>query len=212
MSFTTDWFNSNIPIWKRYLNKLKSKPLTFLELGTFEGRSAIWVLENILTHPDSRLYVVDHWKFVGDHNKNPYKTFLQNIKPYKNKVVICKGYTKVMLRKFQKIEFDFIYIDANRHSQNVLEDAVLSFPLLKPNGLLIFDDYTNNKEHDINCPKPGIDAFLNTYANEIKVLYTKWQVVIKKREKLLPRRPCYSEFYTDPKKPSAIYKDINKFR
>ena len=183
-----------------------------MEIGTFEGRSSTWMLDNLLTHKDSRLYCVDHWLFKGEHNKNVFETFKKNIEPYKSKVVILKGYSRDMIRSIHKTKFDFIYIDANRHSQNVLEDAVLSFPLLKPNGILIFDDYTHNKQHDIDCPRPGIDAFMNTYANEIEVLHTKWQVIIKRRVKSLPRKPCYSELFQEPKTIPAIYKDINKYK
>lgn len=211
MLFTEDWFSNNIPLWKKYLSKLKNKPLKFLEIGTFEGRSAIWLLQNILTHPESELYVVDHWKYKGENNKNVYDTFKKNIEPYKHKVHILKGYSRSMLRNMKHPQFDFVYIDANRHSQNVLEDAVLSFPLLKPNGIMIMDDYTHNKEHTIDCPRPGIDAFMNMYANDIKVLYTKWQVILKKRKIPLKRRACYSELFLEPKIAPAIYKDINKF-
>ena len=210
-SFTEDWFSGNIPSWKRQLERLRGKPVRFLEIGTFEGRSALWVLENILTHPDSKLYVIDHWKYTGEKNKEVYKTFKKNIAPYSAKVQVLKGYSRDMLRGLKEPNFDFIYIDANRHSQNVLEDAVMSFPLLIPKGLMILDDYTHNKEHDNMCPRPGIDSFVNTYNGELEVLHTGWQVVVRKRTRPLLRRPCYSELFTEPAKVPAIYKDINKF-
>ena len=37
--------------------------------------------------------------------------------------------------------FDLIYIDASHYAPDVLSDAVLAFKLLKPGGILIFDDY-----------------------------------------------------------------------
>lgn len=212
-TFTEDWFSSNIPLWKKHLNTFKGKQLNFLEIGTFEGRSAIWLLENILVHPESKLYAVDHWKYVGEKNKNVYNTFIKNISHFKNKVVVLKGYSKDMLRSNNLPKFDFIYIDANRHSQNVLEDAIMSFQLLKPNGIMIFDDYTHNKEHDINCPRPGIDCFLNNYLNEIKILHKGWQVIIKKNKgnTFLKRKPCFSENFQEPKNIPEIYKNINQF-
>lgn len=191
--FTQDWFSNNIPLWKKQLSHLKGKPLSFLEVGTFEGRSALWLLENVLTHKDSRLYCVDVWK-----SSTLYKRFQKNIEAHKDKVVVLKGLSSVMLRGIKKEMFDFVYIDASKHSQNVMEEAVLSFPLLKPGGLLVFDDYTHNKEHDYNCPRPGIDAFMNVYATEIKVLVTRWQVIAQKRKVPLKRRYCFSEFYREP--------------
>jgi len=210
--YTVDWFSNNIPNWKKYLGNLRNKPANGLEIGSFEGFSSNWILNNILNNANSKLYCVDHWLFKGDKNTNSYKTFLENISEHKSKVKVLKGYSNEMLRKINNIKFDFIYIDANRHSKNVLEDAVLSFPLLKPNGIIIFDDYTHNKEHNVNCPRPGIDAFISIYVEEIKVLHSGWQVIIKKRNPPLKRKPCYSEKYPEPNKTPAIYKDINKYR
>lgn len=194
--FTQDWFTNNIPLWEKQLLHLKGKPLTFLEIGTFEGRSALWLLENVLTHKDSRLYCVDKWS--GAAGSVVYKRFLKNIAPYKDKVVVLKGLSSAMLRGIKKEMFDFVYIDASKHSQNVMEEAVLSFPLIKPGGLIVFDDYTHNKEHDYNCPRPGIDAFLNVYSSDLKVLITRWQVIAQKRKVPLKRRFCFSEFYREP--------------
>ena len=48
--FTTDWFTNRIPLWEKILAPLKGKQgIHYLEIGVFEGRSAIWMLENILT-------------------------------------------------------------------------------------------------------------------------------------------------------------------
>lgn len=211
-NYTEDWFSNNIPTWKKYLGNLRDKPAIGLEIGSFEGFSSNWILNNLLTHSESKLYCIDHWLYKGEKNNNPYKTFLQNISEHKKKVKIFKDYSSKILRKLNNVQFDFIYIDANRHSQNVLEDAVLSFPLLKPDGIMIFDDYTYNKEHNVNCPRPGIDAFINIYVEDIKVLHTEWQVIIKKRKIALKRKPCYSEYYSEPSKTPTIYRDINKYK
>lgn len=212
MSFTEDWFSDNIPKWNKVLDKLRGKPVSFLEIGCFEGKSTVWMLENILTHPKSKLYCIDHWLYNGDKNKKVYETFISNIEPWKQKVKILKGHSRDMLRNINNVQFDFIYIDASKHSQDVLEDSVLSWYLLKKGGIMIFDDYTHNKKHDINCPRPGIDAFLNTYAHELDVIQTKWQVIIKKKNTPSLRKPCYSEKFPEPKKTPEIFKNINKFR
>jgi hypothetical protein len=53
-------------------------------------------------------------------------------------------------------------IDGCHWTANVLEDAVLAFPLLKPAGIMAFDDYLWD---DPECnqegrPKEAVDAFL----------------------------------------------------
>jgi predicted O-methyltransferase YrrM len=78
-------------------------------------------------------------------------------------------------------KFDFIYIDGCHEAINVLEDAVLSFKMLKQNGIMIFDDYNwiNNKEfHEI--PRMGINSFMTTYSHYIKTIYVGDQLVITK--------------------------------
>ena len=195
-----DWFSHNIHVFKEYLQKpTGKKPMNILEVGVFEGRGTVWFIEQF---KNVKVYAVDVWDTKHSHPKykDVFNTFKKHIEPYKNQVVILKGKSSDMIRSISpKIRFDFVYIDASLHSKNALEDAVQSFILLKPGGLMIFDDYTHNKEHDINCRRPGIDAFINIYANEIEVLRLAWAVVIKKRLVSLPRRPCYSEYYKEPK-------------
>jgi hypothetical protein len=50
-NFSEDWFTENIPVWLKVLSPFKGKPnLNYLEIGVFEGRSVIWMLENIQTY------------------------------------------------------------------------------------------------------------------------------------------------------------------
>ena len=71
-TFTADYVSWLIPIWEQYLYEFKGKEnISLLEIGSFEGRSAIWFLENILTHPTSSITCVDHFLRSGvrfDHN------------------------------------------------------------------------------------------------------------------------------------------------
>jgi len=103
MRFTEDWFTNNIPTWNKVLGNLRNKPVKFLEIGSFEGRSAVWALENILTHKQSELYCIDHWLYEGDKNKNVYNTFLKNIEPWKDKVTVIVRPINYGTRLFKKI-------------------------------------------------------------------------------------------------------------
>lgn len=200
--FSVDWFSNNIPVWKRYLNKYKNNQTNALEIGSYEGKSATWLLDNVLTHPKSSITCIDNFTQKDRATKwNVEKAFLHNTQPYKSKVKLLKGNSSDVLKSNDVLKdtYDIIYIDADHHSRHVLEDAVLAFDLLKPGGIMIFDDYTDNKEHDNKCPKPAIISFLNAYSNEIKVIHSKWQVIISKRIKPLKSGPCYSELYSEPR-------------
>lgn len=203
MQFSVDWFSNNIPTWTATLKRYKGKECNALEIGSYEGRSASWLLENILTHSKSRLTCVDNFTQRDLATKGNVETiFKANMSKYGKKCKLLKGNSSDVLKfpSLLKQRFDIIYIDADHRSKHVLEDAILSFPLLKPGGIMIFDDNTDNKEHDNKCPKPAIQAFTNAFANDIKVVSSKWQVIISKRVTPLKTTPCYSEFFKEPSK------------
>jgi predicted O-methyltransferase YrrM len=82
-----------------------------------------------------------------------------------------------MIAEGKKGYFDFIYIDGSHQAPDVLCDAILSFRLLKKNGVLAFDDYLWQEKlpygiDPIRCPKPAIDALTNIYCRKIKILRT----------------------------------------
>ena len=57
--FEYDWFSPNIGVFERHLAHLKGTSCRMLEIGTHEGRSTSWLLENILTSLDARIVAVD---------------------------------------------------------------------------------------------------------------------------------------------------------
>lgn len=202
-TFSKDWFSNNIPRWQQNLKKLikkgKTTPLQALEVGSFEGRSAIWTLENILVHPESKIICVDNFNSVPSRKRSATRQrFLQNTESFGDKLSLIEDDSRNALKSPELLtkQFDFIYIDASRHSKNVLEDAILSLPLLKVGGYIVFDDYTSSKEHDYSCPKQGIDTFLDIFNDELKVEHTSWQVIARKKLPTRKLKPCHSEFYS----------------
>lgn len=186
--FTVDWFSHNISTWIHFLKDYKNKPnLRFLEIGSFQGKSTVWLLENILTDKSSKITCIDTFEGSIEHKEN-FKNdiinlldvFKHNITNFKNQVIIIQDKSQNALKKLDE-QYDFIYIDGDHKSSSVLEDAILSFPLLKKGGIIIFDDYLwfQMKKH-IDNPKPAIDAFLEIYADKINVLYKDYQVIIEK--------------------------------
>jgi len=179
--FSTDWFTnrSRISVWEEVLGPMKGTAfLNYLEVGVYEGRSAIWMLENILTHPTARLIGVD--TFPGDLKER----FMTNVRisGFERKVTAIKGYSRVELRNLPLGRFDIIYIDGSHAAADVLADAVLSWELLKNGGLLIFDDYPLWPHlPDERRPQIAIDAFISVYRNSIEVIHQDWMVILRKR-------------------------------
>lgn len=185
LKFTTDWFSYYIPLWTELFKD--ACPLyifNILEIGTYEGRSCLWFCENLLKHPLAKITCVDTF-LGGDEHTDEEKTgiydrFLNNINGYKDKIIIKKGESNIELKKLEYDSYDIIYIDGSHLSRDVLEDAILSFRLVKQNGIMIFDDYLWRDITDLQNPKIGIDCFLQAYKGSYTILHVGYQLIIKK--------------------------------
>ena len=188
--FTYTWFDTTGKTnFETFLAKFKGQAnLKFLEIGCFEGRATCWLLENILTAPSSKIHAIDTFEGSIEHSDEKLDlhsledVFRGNIEPFKDKVIVWKGYSQDILRKFEpNTRFDFIYVDGSHQAPDVLEDAVLAFRLLSKDGIMIFDDYKWAKYDDRHMnPGMGIDAFISTFGNQLEVLLREYQVIIRK--------------------------------
>ncbi len=79
-------------------------------------------------------------------------------------------------------EFDLIYVDGSHYDENVIIDSILSWRLLKTNGVMIWDDYQwRYSPYGNNTPKTAIDWFLRRHKGEYRLLYCGGgQVIIEK--------------------------------
>lgn len=191
--FTTDWFSSNIPIWDSFLNHLKHKSdLNFLEVGCWEGRATCWLLENILTDSTSRITVIDTFGGSPEESgmngldfENVYSRFKHNIEEYNDKVTILHGYSNDMLKQLSNNSlFDFAYIDASHTAYGTLEDAILTHPLIKSGGIIIFDDYQwkdASRPSPTDSPELGINCFITAYSDFYDIVFKGYQVILRKK-------------------------------
>ncbi len=196
-----DWVNIRAPIWKELFSELRNKPgLHFLEIGSFEGRSACWFLENILTHPSSHITCIDLFTWDRSVEKtyvdaglmspmpegwDMEKAFDHNIEDIgaTSRTRKMRGASISMLPKLHGEFFDAIYIDGSHKAADVLMEAVLCWLLLKPEGVLMFDDYPWQGPYTdpLMMPRIAIDAFLSINAGQYEVLHKQWMVIIRKR-------------------------------
>lgn len=188
LKFSYDWFSQHIVRWKIDLAKFVGQEnLRFIEVGTFEGRAAVWLLQNVLTHPSSQIICIDNWTFKNQSLKiDPSEmesTFDHNIATIQREGSVQKesGDSSDVLNTLPVDSFDFIYVDGAHIASAVLEDAILSWKLLKRGGIMIFDDYTWGAHLPAwERPKPAIDAFLAVYQNQYKLLHKQLQVTVEK--------------------------------
>lgn len=170
--FTADWFTARIPDWQRLLAPLAGTPCRCLEIGAYEGRCTFWTADNVCTHPASRLTVVDPWADAAVHAR-----FEANLAqcPARDRIVTIRQPSWQALRALPPGTFDFVYVDGCHDAGNVLEDGVQAYRLLRPGGLLCFDDYGWSTPGQLP-PRLAIDAWMQCYAGRYEVVLHQWQV------------------------------------
>lgn len=166
LKFSNDWFLvASLDIYDTITKNFDiNKPISILEIGTYEGQSTISFAYNICKHQNSRITSVD----IADNDVIKYN---MNSIPLElsSKISLLHGFSSIVLKNIQT-KFDIIYIDGSHFPDDVLEDAVLSFQLLSQNGLMFFDDYIFNHEDYLSfLQKDSVDNYLNVHnINSIK--------------------------------------------
>lgn len=192
---SANWHERNINNWRQWLSPFKGRAINALEIGSYEGASALWQMENILTNKQARLTCVDTWQGSDEHKKyawdcfdmNAYteKFFDHNLRPFvdSGRVIKKRGTSMEILQqlKTEQEKFDFIYVDGSHHADDVYRDGVAAFELLNPGGIIIFDDYDesfyDNPEHN---PKAAVDRFVREFSSKLTILGSGRQYCIKK--------------------------------
>jgi predicted O-methyltransferase YrrM len=179
-SFTSDWMSDNTPNWLSWLAPFHNRPgVRMLEIGSFEGRSTIWFLENILSDPTAHLTCIDLFRppcdLRFDHNLR--------VAGQVNKVTKVQGRSEDILPEVVPSSMDIIYVDGSHRACDVLLDAVLAWRLLKPAGVMIFDDYLWELDFAASQrPQMAIELFLETFTGQYTLLDKGYQVAIRKHE------------------------------
>lgn len=177
--FTENYFNVNIPIWERVFSRVQwgaTEPKVAVEIGSYEGSSAFWIVENLLQAPGSRLYCIDVWEGPGAAER--FERFKANIAelPEPGKVEILKSWSRDALVRLahEGVRADLVYIDGSHAAPEVLSDMVLGFALLNKWGVMICDDYLwadprYGGRDIVGRPKIAIDAFTTINARRLRI-------------------------------------------
>lgn len=205
-NYTQRWFSCSD--LKQFLPVGTQDELHILEIGSFEGESTVWFIENFLNNQNSTITCIDPWisynqkkdslnsygnilqKDLQDLSEgyifsNENETFLKNIieTGKLSQTNIIKGFSNIVLPNLISIQkkYNIIYIDGNHTSPAVLSDAVMSWWLLDNEGIMIFDDYKwgEGKKETLK-PKMAIDNFINNYKDYLEVCWRGYRVAIKK--------------------------------
>ena len=154
--FTVDLFSHRIALRTKHLTPLIGTPAKILEVGCYQGMSSCWMLDRILTHPQSQLACIEE-AFDPCFKENIIRTGAES------KVTFLKGDTHQLMVNCTPNSFDAIALqDRCKLKQHNKENARLAWKLVKPGGLIIFSYYGWRSPQDPQQdPKEGIDRFLN---------------------------------------------------
>ena len=186
--FGTNWFEYGArAIWDQMIPLID--PATVLEVGSFEGASACYLIDRLARQHPLELHCVDSWQGGVEHAGSDMgvieRRFHHNTAlaiaeaAHKVELVVHKGLSDTALIALLAAgnvgKFDFIYVDGSHQAPDVLADAVLGFRLLKPGGVMGFDDYIWAEDlpggkDPLRCPKPAIDAFVNLHIRQLDIV------------------------------------------
>jgi predicted O-methyltransferase YrrM len=187
--FSCDWTTHHITMWAGVLEGFRDRPARVVEIGSWEGRSALFFLNYL---PQCRLTCIDTFGGNIEHHEDPWfaerlpdieRRFDANVAPFRDRVEKLKGPSGAVLPRLGLAErrFDIAYIDGSHYAADVYSDAALMWPLVVPGGIVIFDDYGWDLMNDESeRPKLGIDAFIETIAGQFRTIHCVYQMVIAK--------------------------------
>jgi predicted O-methyltransferase YrrM len=190
-SLSTDWTSRFFPIWASLLASRRDEALEVLEIGSWEGRSAIFFLQYLrncrLTCVDTFRGSTEHllrdkWRVELPHVE---QRFDSNLAEFGGRVRKIKDTSSAALKQLnaQQRRFDLVYIDGSHKSADVHADATSSWPMVNDGGIVIFDDYEWTFFPDeSDRPKLGVDAFLRLESGRYRELYRDYQLIIEKHD------------------------------
>jgi len=188
--FTSDWTSGNFSLWRRVLSPLRNQPLRILEIGSWEGRSALFFL-NFFER--STIICID--TFAGSTEEKEVYDRLATILPGledrfdRNLALFGHRTEKIKSRSGPALEslraqgrrFDLAYIDGSHRRDEVMADSLGIWQLLGAGGIIIWDDYKWGFElPPEQRPQPAIDAFLQAHEGSYRLLAKGYQVVIER--------------------------------
>ncbi len=187
LKFMKHWFLSrNHASFVKYIQpKWCDKPITYLELGVFEGMSLTWMFQNVLTHPKSKAVGVDPWllttKLGSETMEGVMRQAYHNLSPWikEGQCELLRANSAEFLRKclgrrpccgIRENSVDVCMIDGNHHALAVLDDARWCYKLMKPGGWMLFDDVENDIPK-VDHVKDGVKMFFKEIGDGVKFLW-----------------------------------------
>lgn len=169
-----DWVGQRPLVWAALLKPYRGDIKDVLEIGSLEGRSALFWLNHL---ENCTLVCADTFKKPEVEGR-----FDRNIEEFGARVRKMKGPSILALGTLvvEHAAFDLIYVDGGHQRDTVMIDMLASWSLLRPGGIMLLDDYGWKPElAPEHTPKQAIDTFLDWHA-DAEIIFKSYQVAVRK--------------------------------
>lgn len=170
------WFAAEFAAWSVMFHQPWDK-FKVLETGASDGTSAVLMLDELFSHPESEVHCIDLYE--GEEGNRRREAMLDHSGKgrHAGRLHQYEGITREILAWMIAGEgfwesFDFIHLAGTEDAADLLADACQAWSLLKPGGTLVLDSNPR--------ARAGIDAFLSVYGGKVAPLFLGGHVAVLK--------------------------------
>jgi predicted O-methyltransferase YrrM len=172
--FRHDYVTGRAIAWGNLFKDIRDTTSRVLEIGSQEGRSAIFWLE---------FFAGSHLTCVDLFREEYGARFDRNLAAYGARMRKIAGHSikALGILREENAVFDFIYVDGSHRRDDVMIDCLGAWYLLREGGVMLMDDYTWMPENpEAERVAPAVDTFL-AWHPDAEVILKSEQVAVRKR-------------------------------
>ena len=157
LQYDETWFLQHEAAWNETLRPWLEDTfhrdgfLRLLEIGSYEGLSSAWLLENALeitapTPPVNLLTCIDAWP--GPEYQSMRQKCEHNLRQVAARggaaptaYIVYAAPSQEVLSTLRADYYHFIYVDGSHKAKDVYQDTVQAVRLVRPGGVILWDDY-----------------------------------------------------------------------
>jgi len=179
------WISDQDGILLYKLARFNAPKPNIVELGSWKGKSTVWLASAIRDRGEGLVYAVDHWKgsneqihkeLLKDYEEDQlYYEFLNNLKQLEllDYVKPIKMDTISATRQFDvNFEIGLLFIDASHEYEDVRRDFEFWSPMVMVGGFIMF--------HDAVDSWPGVKRVVMELPKWYLPIYYNYSLIIQK--------------------------------
>jgi predicted O-methyltransferase YrrM len=171
--FQSDFVGARTVVWRTMFEDIRDTTSRVLEIGSHEGRSALFWLE---------FFVGAHLTCVDLFHGEAAERFDRNLVSYNSRLrkIVGPSIKALGILREERAIFDFVYVDGSHQRDDVMIDCLGAWRLLRTGGVMLMDDYTWMPDNpEAQRVAPAVDTFL-AWHPEAEVILRSHQVAARK--------------------------------